>query len=527
MFVSGRGAARSLALGWFVLSGCGARTSLHAGSGDAGLDADLNPAVTCSIDADCGADPCAPMECREGVCVDLPHVVCEDHDDCTDDSCDSATGQCVHRALSLDLDGDGHKSPRPGYAPGAPGSCGDDCDDTSAAAHPGGQEVCDGADNDCDGVIDNGATYQTPDVVTRISSTALDRASSAGLAFDGTAYGASYTGIKGPKPSPYFQGLSAQGGVIVPETSTTSINADTYAGGLLFNGQYFGTSWQDARQDGEYEIYFNRLNSKGERLGPDLRVTSAPGKSLNPVLGWNGSEFLDVWDDRRFDDGSSNGVRLFGQRISLDGQLIGGNVQLTGPGVSAEYPSIAVGRTKLGIVFSSVVGDDVHASFITTDADFSNPSAPIDVGSTRVSSPHVVYAGGNFVVIWAQQYGAGWGKQIYGAVVDESGALRVPEQPVTASSSTARDPAILSLGDRVMLVWSAKLSGPLQLFRTVLRTDLTASLPGEPIGTSSANSYDSILSFGPNGAVGLLFDSELTGVRQTYFSRMACMIPLR
>lgn len=31
-----------------------------------------------------------------------------------------------------------------------------DCDDTSAAANPGGVEVCDGADNDCDGLVDQG-----------------------------------------------------------------------------------------------------------------------------------------------------------------------------------------------------------------------------------------------------------------------------------------------------------------------------------------------------------------------------------
>ncbi|MBK7857398.1 MAG: putative metal-binding motif-containing protein [Archangiaceae bacterium] len=31
-----------------------------------------------------------------------------------------------------------------------------DCDDTSAAAHPGGTEVCDGHDNDCNGAIDEG-----------------------------------------------------------------------------------------------------------------------------------------------------------------------------------------------------------------------------------------------------------------------------------------------------------------------------------------------------------------------------------
>jgi hypothetical protein len=34
--------------------------------------------------------------------------------------------------------------------------CTGDCDDAHAAAHPGGQEICDGLDNDCNGLVDDG-----------------------------------------------------------------------------------------------------------------------------------------------------------------------------------------------------------------------------------------------------------------------------------------------------------------------------------------------------------------------------------
>jgi formylglycine-generating enzyme required for sulfatase activity len=63
-----------------------------------------------------------------------------DHDalvDCQDDDC-SAEPACT------DLDGDGFMADL-------------DCDDHDASSHPDGTEVCDGADNDCDGEVDEDA----------------------------------------------------------------------------------------------------------------------------------------------------------------------------------------------------------------------------------------------------------------------------------------------------------------------------------------------------------------------------------
>jgi hypothetical protein len=503
-----------------------------AGS-DAGVDAaddDAGLPPACIANNDCGGDLCSPGVCLAGQCSYLPAPSCDDGDECTTDSCDPKSGQCMHQPVTLDLDGDGYNAPRPGYALGAPGSCGNDCDDTSAAAHPGGLEICDGVDNDCDGVIDNGATYSAQPGSQRVSSAALDLANTAGLAFDGNIYGASYTGNHSNKSDAFFQGLSEAGGVVVPELSTRSINSDTYAGGLLYNGQYFGTSWPDARQDGSYEIYFNRLDSNGKKLGPDLRVTDAPKFSLNPALAWNGTEFLDVWDDRRFDDGTSSDIRIFGQRITVDGTLVGGNVQLTQPGVVAEYPAIAVGKSKVGIVFSSSVGNDVHATFITTDPDFSNPSSPVDLGAGNVQAPRIAFANGVFVVVWGE-YTSGPGNTIQGAVVNEQSGVQVSARAVTStvqlgtSVRFAADPAVVSLGDRVMLVWAADLNGHYDLYQQVLSTDLSTG-GVTLVSDSGADARSPAVSFGPNGDVGVLFDDWRTGNQQTYFAHMTCAIAL-
>jgi hypothetical protein len=518
--------ARRLGLTALVLSGvcgaaCGARTGV--GVGDAGPAA---PPQICATDSDCATgDACAPAECREGVCTPLPPKVCDDNDDCTTDSCDPITAVCTFTPRTPDRDGDGYRAPLPGFAPGAPGSCGNDCDDSSAAAHPGGIEVCDGVDNDCNGQIDDGAAYGGASQPVRVSAAMFDRTSRGGLAFDGKNYGASYSGHEQIWSS-YFTGLSRAGSAVVSETAMTDINSETYAGVLLHNGSYFESSWSDARQDGNYEVYFNRFDSNGKKLGPDLRVTNAPNFSLNSVTVWNGVESVLVWDDRRFEGNTGDDVRLFGQRVDFDGNAVGGNVQLTKPGTLAEFPAIALGQSKVGIVFASQVGDAVHAKFFTTAPDLTAPSALVDVGSTDVQNPGLVSVNGRFLIAW-ERYDKGPEASIYGALVDESGNVIVPEQPITSGATFARSFSLLSLGERALMVWADDHDGNYELYWQMLDSNLQVLIPRTRLTTTPTDTLYPAASFGPSGDIGILYDDWLTGERQSYFLSMGCLMPAK
>ncbi|MFK7984673.1 MAG: putative metal-binding motif-containing protein [Sandaracinaceae bacterium] len=176
-----------------------ATPELDAGRFDAGSivprectdDARCDDGVYCN-----GEEVCVDGACGAGTPPD-----CDDGMECTADRCDETNARCVNTAP--DADGDGHAdlacggddcddadpSRFPGNTEvcdaddidedcdpetygfrdndgdGFPDvaccngeNCGTDCDDTLPSARPGEVETCDGFDNDCDAVIDEGVT---------------------------------------------------------------------------------------------------------------------------------------------------------------------------------------------------------------------------------------------------------------------------------------------------------------------------------------------------------------------------------
>ena len=94
---------------------------------------------------------CTPKGCMKAKAC-AKDADCADTDACTtNEACDPASSVCLYKVL--DKDGDGHPPPVCG---------GDDCDDSSPTVFPGAPELCDGKDNDCDGVVDNGAACASP-----------------------------------------------------------------------------------------------------------------------------------------------------------------------------------------------------------------------------------------------------------------------------------------------------------------------------------------------------------------------------
>ena len=152
----------------------------------------------------CSSDATAAIECiltGDGCAMyDAPRF-CGDGRSCVD-------GVCIADVVCVDHDGDGHG---PGCEAGA------DCRGADPSSFPGAPEVCDGLDNDCDGVIDDGGVCAACTPASAAAPIALD----AGVAYRVSCGGLEHFTV-GTVDGPVSVLVASTGGRLTAELGTLS-----------------------------------------------------------------------------------------------------------------------------------------------------------------------------------------------------------------------------------------------------------------------------------------------------------------
>jgi hypothetical protein len=132
---------------------------IDTGQHDAGPACDLDHDHHAAMTTECGGD-----DCDDAVASTHPGQV--EVCNTIDDDCDALIDEGVAGTFYPDADGDLFGDAAGAVLMACSGGAGrspnhTDCNDANAAVHPGALETCDGIDNDCSGVADEGCSCTT------------------------------------------------------------------------------------------------------------------------------------------------------------------------------------------------------------------------------------------------------------------------------------------------------------------------------------------------------------------------------
>ena len=462
--------------------------------------AECNDQVFCNGEERCG------LFCGEAFCytAEFPPVCPADSTDptCLPAFCVEEQRACVYAPKDADRDG---------YIDAAcADQDGDDCNDDDPAVHPGLADVCDGTDNNCNGVVDEEGWAGEPRV--RLGGGGAVSASGPALAASGSGWTAAWIedartvhvaavdGVTPPSPALLHTAtegsvvgnlavLGGAGAVVWSETDGSGsrilfkrvadgsggeafilhaspvvlegigdVAASPAAGSADHAGIFFRMGV--GGEGGNYEIFclpVEDLSASPPRLGAasPVRLTSALGFSGHPDAADVESGWLVVWDDER------NGVKqIYLGAVAPDGTPVtGAPVPVTSSPADAQDPRIACLEDGTGCAV--VWTDERYGSFsifaaaVGTDGRSVGPEVAVSGTDLNAWSPAIAAddARGQFAIVFSA--GSAPNENRIHATMIVRNADEAPEAIIIPSESAdALDPrASIDDSGRLALVW--------------------------------------------------------------------------
>ncbi len=205
----------------------------------------------------------------------------------------------------------------------------------------------------------------------------------------------------------YFIGVDWPSPVAAAESDLSRITTSPGFSGrpaIVGTSTGFALAWEDA-QDGDTEIYFQRLDPAGEEAGPTRRITAAPGDSQHVTMAASSDGYGLAWMDSRsggydllFTCLDPTGVRICPETGVGDGPDVSWYPVLAASGIEGQLVLAFAGRSA-GLFWMYLTAVSTGATTTPTGIDAGTASS--DAGET-ILAPGLAEAGGRLGLLWIE-----------------------------------------------------------------------------------------------------------------------------
>ncbi len=287
-------------------------------------------------------------------------------------------------------------------------------------------EVCDGIDNDLDGLIDEGVTN--------------------------TYYADADSDTYGNAPVT-TQACSQPTGYVQDNTDCDDSNANVHPGAV------------ETPNDGIDQ------DCNGYDLAVEAKINGATANQQSQTVAWNGAdkEYLVLWQD--FRNGAAN-PDIYGARLDKNGNVAAGNLPIVTQTAKQAGPWLSYGGGGYVAVWidqrnMSTTGTDVYGAWILPDGTVSSEFV-VTNASANQRAASVIYnpTSNNFLVTWIDETNGTSNTDVWGAIVSPGGGVNSGPFAMITATGNQRGPYVrYDYGtSRYFMVWFDNRGGNYDIY---------------------------------------------------------------
>jgi hypothetical protein len=225
-------------------------------------------------------------------------------------------------------------------------------------------------------------------------------------------------------------------------------------GGLAYDGTNYLAALVVGQYGASAQVGAQFISPTGSLSGSMINVGSGlvwPPPWPNVVFG--GGTYLEVWSDGNL----TNGVDMFGQRISTAGAMVGSSFPLLSSAGSHGFQTVSAlvcGGTNFLVVWKDGADNNFYGQMVTTGGSLTGSEFLISGQPDKYRWVAAASDGTNYLVVWQSTNNADMGVT-YGEFISSSGSAGSPFQINQTDSLDAYNPVAVAFdGTNYLAVWS-------------------------------------------------------------------------